>query len=125
MKRFLIASMAGAVVFAVAFGAAAALNVDGGVIQAGTDDTLTCDADGVHVAGWGLESDTGLVSFVRIGDISSDCSGDAMFVRLYYDGGSLLASGSADPVVVPVTMVSFTPVPAVDIAKIEIFIEGA
>ena len=57
MKRILIALMAGAAVFTIAFASAAALGVNGNVIQAGVDTDVSCDTDGVN-ANWGLETDT-------------------------------------------------------------------
>lgn len=116
-------------------GAAASLNVDGGTIQSGGDTSLKCDKDGVRVDGWGLETDDGKVYFVRIHDIDPACSGAEMFV-LITQGGSTIAKGSA---IIPTdgaggdndtdagevgVKISFTPVPAVDITDIEIFIEG-
>jgi len=40
MRRFLIAGLAGVMVFGTALGAAASFNIDGGVLQAGVDDDL-------------------------------------------------------------------------------------
>jgi hypothetical protein len=80
MKRLLAALLAGAAVFTIAFASAAALNVNGEVIQAGVDNDLTCD-DSVN-ANWGLETDTNQVSFVRIDDIDADCAGAQMWVRV-------------------------------------------
>ena len=53
MKRILAALMAGAAVFTIAFASAAALGVNGNVIQAGVDSDVSCDTDGVN-ANWGL-----------------------------------------------------------------------
>lgn len=79
--------------FGVVFAAAATLNLTGGTIQVGTDVDLTCD-DEVNVDGWGLESDTGLVNFVRIHNISVDCVGNDLFVNIT-QGGVKIAGGSA------------------------------
>lgn len=49
MKRYLVALGAAGLVGSVVLGSAAALSVDGGVVQSGQDLTLTCDADGVTV----------------------------------------------------------------------------
>lgn len=117
-----------------AFGAAAALNVDGGVIQAGADNDLTCD-DSVRVDGWGLETDTGQVHFVRIHDIDLDCEGADLFVNITHNGQKI-AGGSAtippdggagdnDPDSGEVGVeVNFAPQDAQDITDIAVFIEG-
>jgi hypothetical protein len=135
MKRFLIAGLFGAMVFGAVLGLAATLSVDGGVIQGGGDDFLLCDGDGVNVDGWGLETDTGQVSFVRIWNIAPDCVGDDIFVNITKDGVKI-AGGSmtippdgdaldnqaaADQVGVKI---HFTPQDAADITDIEVYIEG-
>lgn len=71
------------VLVAAAFAAAAELPVSGGTIQAGVDDTLYCDPDGVYVPGWGLETDDNTVRSVRIAGIHPDCAGNEMFVKIY------------------------------------------
>lgn len=94
MKRFFIALIAGASVFAIAFAAAATLNVQGGTIQAGTDTSLYCDVDGVQ-ANWGLETDDNTVRSVRITGIDAACEGNELFVKVRNGTGTLLAQGSA------------------------------
>jgi hypothetical protein len=116
--------MAGTMVFSVAFASAAALIVNGGTIQAGEDLTLVCDADGVSVGGWGLETDTGLVEFVRITGISPACAGNELFANITGGGSELTEAG---PVVIAGTteILNFdTDVPAVSIEDIHLFIEG-
>lgn len=81
MKRLLAALLVGAAVFSIAFASAAALTVNGEVIQAGVDSDLACDPNGVN-GNWGLETDTNRVTFVRIDDIDSACSGAQMWVRI-------------------------------------------
>jgi hypothetical protein len=81
MKRLLAALLAGAAVFSIAFASAAALNVNGEVIQAGVDFDLRCDANGVN-GNWGLETDTNQVINVRIDDIDAACFGAQMWVRI-------------------------------------------
>jgi hypothetical protein len=135
MKRFFVALLVGGMVFAGVFALAASLNVDGGTIQAGSDVDLTCDGDGVNVDGWGLETDDGKVSFVRIHNIDPDCSGDDIFVNIT-KYGTKIAGGSAtipnngdagdnDPDANQVGVkISFTPQYAWDITDITVFIEG-
>ena len=93
MKRILFALGVG-VILTIIVAFAANLVLDGGVIQVGSDNTLTCDTDGVQVAGWGLETDDSTVRFVRIGGISSNCLGDDLFVKVYDTTPSVIAEGS-------------------------------
>ena len=119
-----------------AFGAAAALTVNGGVIQAGADTSLQCDTDGVRVDGWGLETNDGKVYFVRIHDIDKSCAGADLFVTIT-NNNTKIAGGQAiipndgatgdddsDTNEVGVKVNFNTPVSAVDITDIEVFIEG-
>jgi hypothetical protein len=125
VKRFLVALMAGTMVFSVAFASAAALIVNGGTIQAGEDTDLVCDSDGVRVLGWGLETDTGLVSFVRVGNIWADCVGADMFANI--TGAGSVELTEAGPVTIDDSeeILTFdTPVQAALIEDIHIFIEG-
>lgn len=89
MKRLLVALLAGAAVFSIAFASAALLEVRGETIQAGVDIDLTCDADGVD-ANWGLETDDNLVYNVRISDIDAACAGAGLFVKV--NGGPTLST---------------------------------
>jgi hypothetical protein len=126
MKRMMVALLAGAAVFAVAFGAAATLGVEGGTIQAGVDSSLYCDNDGVQVEGWGLETDTGMVSFVRLGGIDADCENNDIFVRISDAGGGLFP-GTFSATIAPSggsVMVPFSPLDASRIEDIHVWIEG-
>lgn len=95
MKRFLIALMAGAMVFAVAFAAAATLNVNGGTLQYGEDNSLTCTAS-ADVDAWGADADTGLTYYVRI-TYDPLCAGNSMFVRVTNASDAVIASVSKEP----------------------------
>ena len=128
MRRSLSLLALGALT-ALAVGSAAALSVDGGTIQAGEDLSLTCDADGVHVTGWGLETTDNTVRNVKIGGISENCQLNDLFVNVT-SGGAVIEQGSV--VLGPtntgtgVAQVNFTapyPAPA-DITDIHVFIEG-
>jgi hypothetical protein len=121
MKRFFVALMAGAAVFAITFAAAASLDVNGGTIQYGEDTQLTCTSS-ANVQGWGYESDTGLVSFVRIA-YNPLCAGNDMFVAIA-DSDSVERTGAALTNSGTVT-INFTPLPAVTITDIHIAIEGS
>jgi hypothetical protein len=130
--RFVIGIALALGVAFTAYGAAASLNVFGGAIQYGEDTSLTC-TDGARVLGWGLETDTGLVHFVRIG-VNDDCVGNDIFVNIT-SAGAKIAGGSLapipaggncdpDPTGQVCVKVDFTPQQAVDITDLEVFIEG-
>lgn len=128
LRILVIVSLVGALL-ATALGAAAQLDVEGGAIQAGSDTSLQCDTDGVQVLGWGLETDTGQVNFVRIGDIDEACVGNDLFVNIT-SGGTKIAGGSIGPLTLAQVQnvngvtVNFTAQDAEDITDIEVFIEG-
>lgn len=113
------------VVIAAAFASAANLTVDGGTIQAGVDQSVYCDANGVYVDGWGLETDDDTVRSVRIGDIDTACKGSEMFVKVLGANASVLFSGKVT-VATPMHSFSFaSPYLAPDkIEGIKIWIEG-
>jgi len=128
MRRSLSLLALGALT-ALAVGSAAALSVDGGTIQAGEDLSLICDGDGVHVTGWGLETDDNTVRWVRIGGISDNCQLNELFVSVT-SGGAAVEKGSV--VLGPghtgagFAQINFTapfPAPA-DITDLHVFIEG-
>ncbi|MGH8950706.1 MAG: hypothetical protein ACRDX9_04710 [Acidimicrobiia bacterium] len=124
MRRSLSLLALGALT-ALAVGSAAALSVDGGAIQAGVDQTLTCDT-GVTVGGWGLEADDGTVRSVRISDIAPECAGNALFVRVYDLAGVLIGQGGVEPIDALEESVALPSWPlAADIENISVFIEGA
>jgi hypothetical protein len=92
MKRLIVALLVGGMVFGTVLAAAATLNVNGGVIQAGSDSDLTCD-DSVDVLGWGLNSGTGLVEYVRVGNVSSACEGAGLQARIQLSSGPSYITG--------------------------------
>lgn len=114
---------------ALAVGSAAALDVDGGAIQAGVDSELTCD-DGVAVAGWGFEESDGLVYNVRIGGISDACVDHSLFVTVISGGVSIsgsiesLSATQTEGGVPGTATVSFAPQDPADITELHIVIEG-
>lgn len=114
------------VVIAAAFASAATLGVSGGAIQYGLDQTLYCDLDGVFVLGWGLETDTDTVSFVRIGGIDGACYSNDMFVAVLDGGGSVIASGSVAPIDNGTEIIYFDdPLPSAEaIETLRVWIEG-
>lgn len=118
MKRLLTALLAGAAVFTIAFASAAQLGVNGQTIQAGVDTDLRCDFDGVD-AGWGLETDTNLVTSVRIENIDANCNGDTLFVKVN-------DSAATHSAVIDSTSESFSfpAIAADDVVKLSVWIEG-
>lgn len=88
MKRFITALLAGGLVFGATLGAAATLNVDGGVLQTGSDADLTCD-DKIGVGFYGLEGDAGGVpgqvawNGVQLNGIDAACEGVRAYVRIF------------------------------------------
>lgn len=92
MKRILLVLAVMALLLGAVYGSAASLSVDGGAIQAGVDTDLTCD-DAVEVWGWGLSSMTGLVEYVRIGDVSTDCAGKGLQARITLSGTEKYITG--------------------------------
>jgi len=97
MKRIILALLVGAAVFSTVFAAAALLNVDAGVLQAGSDEVLTCDADGVQVTyqdGWQSSLDDFGITATVVAGINAACNGRLVEVVLTDIGGNWLASGS-------------------------------
>lgn len=97
MKRLIVALMVGGVLFTAAWGAAAALNVTANALQAGSDEVLICDADGVQITyqdGWDSSADDFTVTAVVVGGIDSACDGLLLEVVLTDTNGNWLASGA-------------------------------
>lgn len=122
MKRLLVALISGAAVFSIAFASAAALDVNGGTLQYGEDNQLTCTAS-ANVTGWGAETDTGQTSFVRI-SYDPDCAGNDMFVKITDDGAVVRSTSKTLDASGNTGIMAFTPYPTVDITDIHITIEG-
>ncbi|MER3397506.1 MAG: hypothetical protein C4316_03045 [Chloroflexota bacterium] len=103
MRRVLFSLVVVGVVFAIAYGAAASLNVDGGVVQAGGDSVKQCDKDGVSVD-YQLKYDDNQKAFVVDGVIVSGideaCLGKGfnLDVVLTDQAGQSIASGSVSNV---------------------------
>lgn len=89
MKRLIVALMVFGALFAIAWGAAAALNVTGGALQQGSANA-ECDPDGVTV---GYKLDGANVDWVHITDVGDDngddvydgCLGADLSVQLFTD----------------------------------------
>ncbi len=82
MRRTLYALLAAGLVLALAYGAAASLTVNGGVLQAGSDDnndqSFQCDTDGVSVSYttvWDSNQNQYIVDKVKVDNINQACNG--------------------------------------------------
>jgi len=87
------------IVASLAYGAAASLNVNGGVVQAGEGSVGQCDSDGVSV-GYHVKYDNivndFVVDFVTVSNIASACGGKTVAVQLTSGGLAITnASGTA------------------------------
>ena len=84
MKRYLVALGAAGLVGSVVLGSAAALNVDGGVVQSGQDMDLTCDANGVTVIQRSeLDAQVPYSIGPRVTDIAEACEGEWIVVTAF------------------------------------------
>ncbi len=93
-----------ALVFAVAYGAAASLNVDGGVVQSGSDTTLTCDTNGVTVSytvTWNNTTKKFEVTGVTVSDIDNNCDGKKITVQLTKSDGTAASGTSSQTATIP------------------------
>ena len=95
MKRYLIATGVGAMVFAGALGSAAALNVNGNpVAQYGEDMNLVCDPNGITVDGFFVDSDgVSTSSGVGLSDIHDDCDGKTIVATVTNEAGDQIGKG--------------------------------
>ena len=113
MKRLMVALLVGGMVFGTVFAVAAALNVDAGVLQAGSDEVLICDADGVQTYwqdGWsGSPVNDFVITHVVVAGIDDSCDGKLVEVVLTDINGNWLASGSTTVPVVGNATVNTAP----------------
>jgi hypothetical protein len=93
MKRLIIALLVGGAVFGTVWGVAAGLQVSGGSVQVGSDNTLQCDPDGVSVS-YNIDYN-GVVTSVQVNDIHSDCTGNRLIVVLKDGFGDMFGTGGA------------------------------
>jgi|GEM_PF-5702719 len=98
MKRFLIALLVGGALFAVVFGAAASLTVEGGTIQAGKDTDLACQPPEIPVnvvyrtcAGGGGDA---RIFGLELSNFHSDCNGQVVLAYLTNNTGNWLPAGN-------------------------------
>lgn len=98
MKRFIIALAVVAGLGSAAYGAAAALTVNGGTVQAGSDDSLTCDdaVDVSYTVVWNAAADRFDVSAVTVSGIAPACNNNNVSVELTDENGDGIASASGN-----------------------------
>lgn len=89
MKRYMIAAGIGSLVFAAAVGSASVLDINPGVAQTG-QETLGGDVNGVKVASYKAESDTGKSSGVKVTKINGVPQGSELFA-VVFNGGTKVA----------------------------------
>lgn len=78
MRKYFIAGVVAMVAFAMA-AFAATLTVDGGVIQAGSDEDLTCTTT-VTVTNYGVETDDDSVRFAKLSGLEP-CVGEKVIIQ--------------------------------------------
>ncbi|MER3397505.1 MAG: hypothetical protein C4316_03040 [Chloroflexota bacterium] len=126
MRRLLVSVAVILLVASVAYAAAASLNVDGGVVQAGSGSVGQCDTDGVSV-GYHVKYDNNVndfvVDFVTVSGIASACAGKTVAVQLTKDGSAISgASGTATVQGSSVQVNLSTPAKAADVNDVHVAI---
>ena len=118
-KRLIIGLVIGTAVFAAVFAAAATLSVNGNTLQAGNDNTLACDSDGVNV-GYGTSfsdaNDRYEVGSVTVSGIAVACEGHSISATLL--NGSSVLQTSTDSVGTSETSKSITVSPSQSAANV-------
>lgn len=120
--RYVAAFGAAGLVFAGVFGAAAALNVEGGAIQAGQDGSLRCDKDGVTIASYRYEGNGATSSAARITGIAEECFDQEIFVDVFR-GSERLTGGTAPIDGHEVVVTWDDPVSAREINRVQVAID--
>ncbi len=113
MKRFLLVPMVG-IIAALGLASAAALTVNGGTVQAGSDVTLTCDTsvDIAYTTTWSTvpTPDAFVITAVTVSDIAVPCIGRALDVVLT-QGGLDVGSGTVASITGPSEVVTIALAP--------------
>lgn len=95
MKRFLIALGAFGVLAAGLFGSASALVVNGGFLQQGASQSMTCDTNGVKIAGFTPVGDqAGNMDTMWLTDLSSNCHGGYIEADLFDSSNQQVGFGT-------------------------------
>ena len=126
MRRLLVSVAVILLVASVAYAAAASLNVNGGVVQAGSGSVGQCDTDGVSV-GYHVKYDNEVndfvVDFVTVSGIASACAGKTVAVQLTKDGSAISgAFGTANVQGSSVQVNLSTPAKAADVNDVHVAI---
>ncbi len=117
MKRYVIAALAAGAVMTAVLGSAATLGInDAGVAQYGEATDLSCDATGVTIDGYFVDSEPPSVSNgVVVSEIDGDCTGKTLVASVTDDAGNVLGRGATE-----INGTSATPTfPSVEIEDIE------
>jgi hypothetical protein len=98
MKRLIIALADVAGLGSAAYGAAASLIVNGGTVQAGSDDSLTCDdaVDVSYTVVWNATADQFDVSAVTVSGIAPACNNNNVSVELTDENDDSIAHASGN-----------------------------
>ncbi|WP_380169266.1 hypothetical protein [Jannaschia sp. R86511] len=97
MKRYLVAAGAAAIAGTVVLGSAAALNVDGGQVQAGSDSSLSCQTTPVTIKQVSeLDTATPYSLAARVQGVAASCVGSEISVAVFDRAGAQLARGAGD-----------------------------
>lgn len=104
MRRFLLAALAGLMVFGTALGAAATVDIDGGTLQAGIDDNLATQVNPLSVTAYpihgGADSGEEDVTHVRIAgfDEATVAAEPGIYIRLAEEDGTFVGESHSKPV---------------------------
>jgi hypothetical protein len=97
MKRLIVALLVGGMVFGTVLGVAASLGVNGGFLQAGTDDSLECDGEGVTLKWKTMVTQADFrVAGVEVYDIDAACIGGKVLIALQSAPGSQVGFARGD-----------------------------
>jgi hypothetical protein len=110
VRRVLLAVVAGTIVFATVYGAAASLMLTSADLGSGDVVVSKCDPNSFTVDGYTINA-SNQITDVQIGDIAPACIGGELTVTLTDATNVELAAGSTAAVTSPTTTVSVTPFP--------------
>lgn len=134
MKRILGALLVGGLLLGVVFAAAAALNVDAFELQAGSDEILICDEDGVQIyfrsgdtpsIQWDEVEKDFVVTGVVVAGLDSGCDHLMLTVVLTDENGDGIEEATMNPIVRTGTnpVVPVSPTLASDIYDVHVLLQ--
>lgn len=88
MKRYMVAAGVGSLVFAAAVGSASMLDVDAGVAQTGVGE-LGGDTNGVKIASYRVDSETGDSAGIRVTRINGVPQGSELYAVAFGTTGQV------------------------------------